>query len=326
VLNRLQYIAGRLLKGVVVLFFIIVVNFVLIRMAPGDPVSVMAGESGNADEVFMQQVRHEFGLDKSIPEQLWAYVKHIVVLDFGQSYRQQRPIRDILLERVKATLLLTLTAYLIALVPGVILGIFSAKYAGRAGDYLITTMSLLFYAMPLFWVALMAILVFSVWLDWLPAYGITNLDRPSTGLAWVADVAHHLILPAMTLGLFYMAVYARMARTTVREALQNDYVRTARAKGVGEGRILRAHVLRNALLPIITLAGLNAGHLVGGSVVIETVFAWPGIGHLAFEAVLQRDYNMLLGVFFLTSAMVIFFNILTDLAYSIVDPRIQLGS
>ena len=182
----------------------------------------------------------------------------------------------------------------------------------------------MFYATPLFWVALMAVVVFSVWLGWLPGFGYETVGAGYTGLARALDIGRHLILPATTLGLFFMAVYARMTRASMLEVSRLDFVKTARAKGLKRGVIQRRHVLRNALLPVITLAGLQAGQIFGGAILTETVFAWPGIGRLMFEAIGQRDYNVILGVFFVSAAMVLLFNLLTDLLYVVVDPRIRL--
>jgi peptide/nickel transport system permease protein len=324
-LQRLQFIAQRVLKGVIVLLGIIVLNFVLIRAAPGDPATVMAGEAGAADEMFLQQLRKEFGLDKPLHEQLIVYVMNVATLDLGFSYRQQRPVNDVLLERLPATLLLTGAAFLLSLVAGVALGVFASMLVGRWSDSLITVVALFFYATPIFWVGLMGVLLFSVTLGWLPSFGMYTVGANLKGPAFAADVAWHLVLPAVTLALFHMAVYARMTRASMLEMKDQDFVRTARAKGLSEGRITRVHVLRNAVLPVITIAGVKAGYLIGGSIVVETVFAWPGIGRLAFEAVLQRDYNVLLGVFFLTSFMVIAFNLITDVVYSLIDPRIELA-
>ena len=185
-------------------------------------------------------------------------------------------------------------------------------------------LSLVFYATPLYWLAMMAVLVFSVKLDWLPAFGYFTVGADLTGSAKLLDMARHLVLPATTLGLFYMAVYARMTRASMLEVAQMDFVKTARAKGVPEGRIQRRHILRNAMLPVVTLAGIQAGSMIGGAVLTETVFAWPGIGRLMFDALLQRDYNLLLGCFLFTAAMAVLFNLLTDLVYTLVDPRIEL--
>ncbi|MBL8702240.1 MAG: ABC transporter permease [Alphaproteobacteria bacterium] len=313
-------------KGLVVLVGIVLLNFLMIRLAPGDPAAVMAGEAGASDETYVRQLRQQFGLDQPLPVQLWKYAANIAQLDLGHSYRQQRPVAEILGEKLGPTLMLTGTAFLVSLVLGVALGILAARKAGRWSDSLITVLALFFYAMPLFWVGLMGIVLFSVTLGWLPAFGMRSVGLRLTGFEAALDVARHLVLPATTLALFHLASYARMMRASIVEVQDLDFVRTARAKGVPESRILRVHVLRNALLPVVTIAGVKAGYLIGGSIVVETVFAWPGIGRVAYEAVLQRDYNVLLGVFLVTSAMVIAFNLITDLVYTVVDPRIEMGA
>ena len=198
----------------------------------------------------------------------------------------------------------------------------AARRVGTVLDSALTIVALAFYATPLFWVGLMLTLIFSVWLGWLPSFGMITVGAPMDTWQTIGDVAAHLVLPALTLGLFYMAIYARMTRSAMLEASGMDYVRTARSKGASESRILRRHVLRNALLPIVTLAGVQAGQLIGGSVLVETVFAWPGIGSLAFDALLARDYQVLLGVFLVTSIMVVLFNLATDLLYLVIDPRV----
>ena len=319
----LQFIAQRLVKAVIVLLAIVVMNFILIRLAPGDPALVMAGEAGAGDELFVAQLREKFGLDQSLPQQLFLYVKGIVSFDLGYSFRQQMPVSRLILDRLPATLLLTGTAFLISLALGVLLGALAARKVGTWADTAITILALLFYATPLFWVALMAILLFSVTLDWLPSFGYETVGANLTGFARVLDVGAHLVLPALTLGLFFMATYARMTRASMLEVGRLDFVKTARAKGLRPEVVQNRHVLRNALLPVVTLAGLQAGTLVGGAVLTETVFAWPGIGRLMYEALLQRDYNLLLGVFVVSSAMVLAFNLATDLIYRAVDPRIE---
>lgn len=316
----------RLFKAAIVLLMIIIFNFLLIQLAPGDPAAIMAGEAGAADEAFIAQLRERFGLDQPLYVQLWKYVSGILSLDFGYSYRQQMPVLDLILDRLPATLLLTGTAFVLSLVLGIVAGSMAAMRARKPSGSVIMALALLFYATPLFWVALMAVVLFSVYLDWLPAYGMFTVGANLQGLDLVLDIALHLILPATPLGLFFMAVYTRMTRTSMLEAAQQDYVKTARAKGLAPGVIQRRHILRNALLPIITLAGLQAGQMVGGAILTETVFAWPGIGRLMHEALVQRDYNLLLGVFFFSAAMVILFNIITDLIYRIADPRIKEAS
>jgi len=232
----------------------------------------------------------------------------------------------LILDRLPATLLLTLTAFVISLVLGVFFGTLAARWAGTWVDTAITAGALLFYATPLFWIALIAILLFSVQLNWLPSFGYETVGANYTGFAHVLDVAAHLVMPAMTIGLFFMATYTRMTRASMLEVKRLDFVKTARAKGLAENLIQRRHVLRNALLPVVTLAGLHTGTLIGGAVLTETVFAWPGIGRLMYEALLQRDYNLLLGVFVVCSAMVLIFNLVTDLVYRLVDPRIEFAT
>ncbi|GGH20680.1 ABC transporter permease [Alsobacter metallidurans] len=318
-----RFLASRLLKGVVVLFAIAVLNFFLIRAAPGDPAAVMAGEAGAADAQFLQQLREQFGLDRSIPYQLGVYLKGYATLDLGYSYRQQRSVAAVVGERLPATLLLTGAAFIISLALGSLLGILAAARAGRWSDSLITTAALVFYATPLFWIALMSQIVFALKLGWVPNVGYETIGAHYTGLARALDIASHLVLPALTLGLFFTALYARMMRASMLEIAGADFIKTARAKGLRPSVITRRHIARNAILPIVTLAGLQAGQLVGGAVLTETVFAWPGIGRLMFEALVQRDYAVLLGVFFVCSAMVVLFNIVTDLVYRVADPRIE---
>jgi peptide/nickel transport system permease protein len=325
-MSLLGFLSARIAKGLVVLFAIALLNFLLIRAAPGDPAMVMAGEAGASDAIFLQQLRERFGLDQPFLTQLWLYLKGYLLLDLGFSYRQQQPVLDLILARLPATLLLTGTAFAVSLALGMLLGILAARRVGRVSDSAITVAALVFYATPLFWVALLAQIVFSLKLGWLPNIGYETIGAGYTGLARALDIGRHLVLPALTLGLFFMALYARMMRASMLEIAGADFVKTARAKGLGEGVITRRHVARNALLPVVTLAGLQAGQLVGGAVLTETVFAWPGIGRLMFEALAQRDYALLLGVFFVSSAMVVALNLLTDVLYRSVDPRIGAGA
>jgi len=324
-MKRLQYMLKRIGQGLVALLLIATINFLLVRAAPGDPVAVLAGEAGASDAQFVAQLRAQFGLDQTLDTQLARYLGHVLQGDLGYSYRQQQPVLDLILERLPATLLLTGSAFVLSLVFGVALGALAARRAGTWVDSGITVVALLFYATPLYWLAMMAVLVFTVQLDWLPGFGHMTVGADLQGLDRVLDTLRHLLMPALTLALFYMAVYARMTRATMREVAQMDFVKTARAKGLAPGRVLRAHVLRNALLPVVTLAGIQAGGMIGGAVLTETVFAWPGIGRLMFDALLQRDYNLLLGTFLVTAAMAVLFNLLTDLVYTLVDPRIELN-
>lgn len=296
-------------------------NFALIRMAPGDPAAVLAGESGASDEQFIAAIRRDYGLDRPLHEQVFTYLRRLAVLDLGMSYRTQRPVVNVIFERVPATLLLTVPALLLAIIVGTSLGTIAATRAGTWKDTLITSMAMLFYATPVFWVGLLLILLLSVSLEILPPFGMTSFIK-KTGLPGILDVLQHLIMPVLSLALFYMAVYVRVARAATIEVLGRGFVRTAYAKGLSPPQALRRHVLRNAVLPSVTLAGLQVGQLMGGAVIIESVFAWPGIGRLAFDALMQRDYNVILGVFFVSSAMVVVANLLTDIVLRLIDPRI----
>ncbi|MCC6001507.1 MAG: ABC transporter permease [Pararhodobacter sp.] len=324
-MSRLGFIAQRLVKGVFIVLVIAIINFILLRLAPGDPVAVIAGQSGAMDPEIMAELRQRFGLDQPMAVQLLRYLQALAQGDLGVSYRQGIPVLVLVGERLPATLLLTVTAAILSITLGIIAGTLAARWRGTWADAAISALALLFYATPLFWIGLMAILLFSLQLGWFPAFGMMTAGSRLTGLDHVLDVLHHLILPMTVLGLFYMAVYARLTRASVIEVSELDFVRTARAKGLSEGQITRRHILRNALLPVITFAGIQAGHLIGGTVLVETVFGWPGIGRLAFDSLLQRDYSVLLGIFLITSALVVVFNLITDIVYTLVDPRIEVS-
>ncbi len=316
-------IAAWVAKFVAVVLVIATFNFMLVHAAPGDPAQVIAGQSGASDEKLLAQLREEYGLDKPYVVQLATYLKRIVTLDLGYSYRQQRPVRALLAERLPATLLLTGTAFLTALFLGIVLGTLAGVRAGKWSDTLLTIVSLFLYAMPVFWLGLMLVLLFSVRLDWLPAFGYVTIGVQMSPLQRVGDIAAHLILPAISLAAVYLAIYARLMRSSVIEVTHQDFIKTARAKGLKRGRIIARHILRNAILPVVTVAGMQAGALVGGAVVIETVFAWPGLGRLTYDAVLQRDYPVLLGIFLVMSVIVIVLNLLTDAIYRLIDPRVS---
>lgn len=322
-MKRLEFVVQRIGKGVVVLIGILILNFVLIRLAPGDPAAVIAGEAGAADALYMQQLRERFGLDRTVLEQLWIYLSNAARFDLGFSYRQGRPVIDILLERLPATLLLTGTAYVLSLIAGLTLGILAAIRVGRWTDSVITVLALFFYATPLFWVGLMGILLFSVTLGWLPSYGMYSIGARLTGFAYVVDVARHLILPAVTLALFHMAFYARMTRASILEVRDLDFVRTARAKGLPAGIVLMRHALRNALIPVVTVIGLYLGLVVGNSVLIEIVFNRPGLGKLIVLSLTQRDYTMLQGLIVVYALFIVLANLITDLSYGLLDPRVK---
>jgi len=307
------------------IFVIATINFTLVHSAPGDPALVIAGQSGATDAKFIEQVRAEYGLDKPFMIQLGTYLGKVARMDLGYSHRQRRQVSDLILERLGPTLLLMLSAFFLSLVGGVVFGALSGRRQGTWADLAISLVSLLLYATPVFWLGLMLVLVFSIQLEWLPAFGYANIHAAGYGaFEYARDVASHLILPAITLSAIYMAVYTRLMRSSLIEVAHEDHVRTARAKGLTEAAIRRRHMLRNAAVPVVTFAGLQAGALIGGSVVVETVFAWPGLGRLIFDAVTARDYPVLLGLFLVTSMLVIAVNLLTDLIHRLVDPRVAV--
>lgn len=326
----LSFLLSRIGKALVVVLGVVIINFFLIRLAPGDPAAVLAGQAGAGDAAYVDQLRVAFGLDKPVLTQLFLYLKGVVQLDLGFSYRNHVPVLDLIVERLPATFLLMSCAFVFSIVLGVLLGVVAAKARYRNKrrwiDSSVMTGALLLYATPLFWLSLMGILLFSVVLGWLPAFGMETVGANLTGWARAGDIALHLILPTVTLGCFFMAVYVRLTRASMLEVIGTDFVKTARAKGVSPSRVIRAHVLRNALLPVITFAGIQLGQMAGGAVLTETVFAWPGIGRLMFDALLQRDYQLLLGIFLVTSIMVVVFNLLTDVLYRLIDPRIGAGA
>lgn len=321
-MRGLAAVAAWIAKTVAVILVIASVNFALVHAAPGDPAQVIAGQSGASDEILLKQLRAEYGLDKPYAVQLGSYLGRVLRLDLGYSYRQQRPVLGLVLERLPATLLLTGTAFSLALGLGILLGTLSGVRAGRWADTLIGLVSLVLYAMPVFWLGLMLVLVFSVHLEWLPAFGYRTIGATLSVPGQMLDILAHLALPALSLAAVYLAVYARLMRASITEVAGQDFVKTARAKGLSRTRVIRDHMIRNAILPVVTVAGMQAGALVGGSVVVETVFAWPGLGRLVFEALSQRDYPVLLGIFLVMSVLVIVINLLTDLLSRLIDPRI----
>lgn len=320
----LSYVTRRLLQSIPVLLGVVALNFLLLQLAPGDAATVLAGEAGGASPEYIQALRVRFGLDQPLPVQLVHYLKNVVMLDLGYSFRNQSPVLDLIVDRLGATLLLTGTAFVISLAAGCLLGILSAVWVGTWKDHVISVAAVVAYAVPLFWLGLMLVLIFAVKLDWLPTSGMEDAAAFYEGWERVADIARHLVLPAITLSLFYAALYARLMRATMLDQRGLDYVSTARAKGLTERQITSRHVVRNALMPVITMAGIHVGGLLGGSVVVESVFAWPGLGQLAFQALFARDLNLLLGIFLMCSCLVIAANLIVDILYVWLDPRVSV--
>lgn len=316
------YVLRRLLLVVPVVLCIASLNFVLLHLAPGDAAEIVAGQSGHGSVEFVAELRRDFGLDRPLIEQFGIFVLKLLTLDLGYSHVQATPVATLIAERLPATLMLMVTALAAAMIGGVVLGVLAATRRGSWVDALVSVGALLAYAVPTFWLGLMLIVLFSIHLNLLPSGGMFDVTAGRVGLAHALDVARHLVLPALTLALFYLAVYTRVMRSSMLEVYGLEYIITARAKGLGERAVAWRHAARNAALPVLTLAGVQFGHLLGGSILIETVFGWPGLGRLVFDALSQRDLNTLLGILFVSSVVVVLVNLLVDLVYGWLDPRI----
>jgi len=310
-------------QAIPTIFGIVILNFFLFKLAPGDAADVMAGESGSATVETMAALRHRFGLDNSTLVQLLDYLNNLAHFSLGFSPRYNMPVAALIGQRLPGTLVLMGVALGIAILLGVVLGSIMSAYAGKLPDRLISILSLIFYSTPGFWVGLMLIVLFSVKLRWLPSSGMETLFSGYTGIARLGDLAAHLVMPALTLALFQLALYTRMLRASLLDILRQDFIRTARAKGLTERRVMFRHALRNALLPLVTMIGMHFAATLGGSVVVESVFAWPGLGRLAFDAVEQRDVNLLAGIVLFSSMIVIVVNLAVDLIQGWLDPRIE---
>ncbi|MBB3642094.1 MULTISPECIES: ABC transporter permease [Variovorax] len=323
-MGTLRYAASRLLQALGLVLAVVVLNFVLVHAAPGDPVETIAGASGGMSPELMAQLRTQYGLDRSLPVQLGVYLGKVAQGDLGYSYFFNLPVTSMIAERVPATLLLVLSAVLLAFFVGTALGVLSSRRPNGLLSQFITVLSLVGFAAPVFWLGIMLVILLASVFPVLPVAGMRSIDSTgSGGFADMLDVAHHLVLPTLTLSLVYLAQYSRLARSSMLDVLGSDFIRTARAKGLADRVVLYKHALRNALLPVVTVLGLQFGNVLAGAILVETVFNWPGLGRLAFESVLRRDYPTILGVLLFSSIVVVVMNQLTDLCYRFIDPRIK---
>ena len=314
----------RVAQAVGLLFAVAILNFTLIHMAPGDIVSTLVGEMGGASAETIAQLRQQFGLDRSFPEQLWMYLTRVAQGDLGTSLYYNKPVFALIAERIPATGLLVLTALGFSLVVGTTLGVLSARFPRSWFAALVNVVSLFGFAAPVFWSGLMLLLLFASVFPIMPAGGFYDIVNGGTGWHRVLDIAHHLVLPATSLALIFLALYSRLSRASMLEVMGSDYVRTARAKGLPESVVLFKHALRNALIPVVTVAGMQFSAMLAGAVLVEAVFTWPGLGQLAFESILRRDNQLLLGILILSAVLVTVGNLLTDVLYRLIDPRIQV--
>jgi len=324
-MNFFVYTLKRIAYGILVVMIIVATNFVIVSLAPGDPAVAMGGELVLSNPEYIKAVRERWGLDKPLIHRLLLYLYNVFLrLDLGYSYRYLEPVSKLIVERLPYTLLLTVTSSLLAFVLGLLTSVTSVKKLGRV-DTALTTSSLILWSVPVFYLGIVLVWIFSVNLKLFPAAGLIDVKNPKTGIYYVLDVLHHAFLPVTALTLALYPAYYKLLRDTMFEVLGEDFVMTFRAVGLDEGKLIRRHVLRNALIPAVTLLGLQLGYSVAGAALIENVFGWPGIGKLLLDAVYVRDYPVIMGVFLITSSTVVVANIVVDLIYAALDPRVRVG-
>jgi peptide/nickel transport system permease protein len=319
-----SFAISKLIAAVITILAITCVNFVIFRMAPGDPIRMMFRDPRVSAEQ-MQKVREKFGLDKPLSGQFVAYVKELAKGDLGISFWQKRPVLEVIGDRVPQTLILVITALVIAVVLGTLFGAMAGWRGGTRFDSIVMSASLALYSIPTFAMGLLILLVFSFLLAVFPLGGISTPASGFTGIRQLLDVLWHMVLPAISIVFWYVGEYVLLTRSSMIDVLGKEYITTARAKGLKEGVVLRGHALRNALLPVVTMTGVNFAFAIGGVIEAETVFSWPGVGRLVYDAVLKRDYPLLQGIFLVFAVSVVLFNLIVDLVYGYIDPRIKVG-
>lgn len=317
-----KYVIKKLIFSIFTVFLVLTLNFTLIHLAPGDPTSIIMGRD-EADPAVQQALREMYGLDQPLPVQYLAYIKQLLSGNMGKSIVFGRPVWDMISERLAPTILLIFTAAIISLVVGSLLGIICARREGSLPDAVVSFISYVCNAMPSFWVGLMLIIIFSTRLGWLPASGMTDVRHTYTGIAYVLDVLKHMALPVLALVIASIPTYFRIAKSSVLQVCNEDFITTFRAIGMSEGHIFRRYVFKNAILPIVTIFGIRMAFMVSGVTLVETVFAWPGTGRVLMTAINQRDYPVLMGMYLIMCIMVALMMILVDIVYALLDPRIR---
>ena len=317
--------AKRIGYGLLLLVAVLVLNFILMSIAPGDIADTIAGEMGGADEAMLAEIRATYGLDQPFYVQLWRYLSKVAVLDLGYSYFYNTSVVSLILEKLPATLLLVFSAQVFAIAIGIVLGVMAARKPNGFFSLTVTLISLFGFAAPVFWTGILLIILLVSIFPVFPIGGIMDVTLDGSWWEHTLDVLYHLTLPMITLASIFIALYSRLARASMLEVLGADYIRTARAKGVPERSVMYRHALRNALAPVVTVAGLQFSAVISGAVVVETVFSWPGLGSLALHSIVARDTPTIMGILFFSSVVVVIFNILTDAAVRLLDPRIKSG-
>ena len=327
-LAALKLLRRRLIQAVPLMLGVVVINFVLIHLAPGSFLELMTAENQVSDPATIALLRKTYGLEDPTWLQLLKYIWALLHFDFGFSYRQNMPVINAILLNLPATILLMVSSIALALAVGVAAGVVASMKVRTFWDTIVSVAAMFFFAAPSFWLGIMMIVLFAVKLGWMPVGGMATIGGTggsvAGGAGGILDILHHLILPTLALGLFYAAIYTRVMRSSMLEVAQLDFVRTARAKGLSRNQVTVHHVLRNALLPVVTILGVQMGTVLAGSVVIESVFSWPGVGSLLFDSVSSRNYPVVLGIMVLGSLVVIAANIAVDLVYMWLDPRIEI--
>ena len=317
-----KFILKRIYTAFIVVLVVVALNFFIIKLAPGDPVNIMAGFD-NPNEEFKMAVRAKYNLDKPLITQFFTYIYRLVQGDLGESYYSSQPVTELLAERMDASLLLSGTSAVLAFIIGTVLGLTAGKKEDSMQDKVLSAGTYVANAMPSFWLGLMLIFVFASRLGWLPTQGMYSLRENYTGIARYIDLGKHLILPVTTLVLVQIPGYFRITRSSVIQVMADDYITTFRVTGMSEKKIYMKYVLKNAILPVVTLFGINVAYIVAGSTLVETVFSWQGIGILMYTAIAKRDYNVLMGTYLIIAVSVAFFMILVDVIYAKLDPRIH---
>ncbi len=322
IVASLQSFLMRCLYAVIMLMAVLVLNFSMMHLAPGDVADTISQSMGGADQEILDQIRADYGLDQPFLVQLGRYMGNVLQFDLGYSFFYNAPVTDLILQRLPATLLLVFTAQILALFIGVVLGVISARKPNGIASHFVTILALFGYSAPVFWTGILLLIGFSLKIQIFPVAGMQ--DVTIEGGFWVhfLDIARHLVLPVITLGSIFLALYSRLSRATMMEVLGSDYVRTAKAKGLSQNQVVYKHALKNSLSPVITLAGLQFSAVISGAVLVEAVFSWPGLGTLAFQSIIARDTPTILGILFFSALVVIVGNLLTDLALRLVDPRV----
>jgi len=318
-----QALIQRVILGVILIIAVMVLNFFLLQAAPGDVVDAMLAEAGGGDPELAARLRKQYGLDQPLYIQLIKYLGQVCRGDLGYSFYYDQSVTALLIGHLPTTLMLTLSALVLAVIIGTLFGVYAALKPNGIFSNFVTVLSLFGYATPVFWLGMIILLVFALYLPLFPAFGIRSWPQPENTFDRILDMIHHLVLPTFTLAILYLASYSRISRASMLDVLGSDYIRTARTKGLSEFRVIFKHALKNAAMPVVTLAGLQLAQVFSGAVLVETVFSLPGVGPLLYESIVRRDFPVILGVLFGAATTTIVANIITDIIYSWMDPRIK---